>query len=321
MEQGEAPQAPVHAAPVLLREAREAAGMHIAALAAALKVPVRKLEALEEGRYDELPDLTFARALASSACRTLKIDSAPILAEIPVGSLPDLGDSPQTINAPFKSPEDGPSLSLGAVFSKPVVLGVLALMAATAGLLFVPSVTEIEWKEWVGSLGVSTEAVGEDGTVIESVSSSDSAAGQDVPMSPIAPSLQSASEIATAVTTPEDSPSEVASPDETSGGTVESAADGDGDQGTQDNQPVDATAGSPLLQVSAVGETWIEVINGSGAVVVQRVLREGDVLSFSSSPPYSVVIGNAAAAEVEVRGEPFDTSSYARNRVARFKVK
>ncbi|MBU7575138.1 MAG: helix-turn-helix domain-containing protein, partial [Hydrogenophaga sp.] len=59
--------------PVLLRAAREAAGLHIAALAAALKVPVKKLEALEAGRYSELPDLTFARALASSACRHLKV--------------------------------------------------------------------------------------------------------------------------------------------------------------------------------------------------------------------------------------------------------
>ena len=69
--------------PVLLRAAREAAGLHIAALAAALKVPVRKLEALEAGRYEELPDLTFARALASSACRHLKIDPAPVLEQIP----------------------------------------------------------------------------------------------------------------------------------------------------------------------------------------------------------------------------------------------
>ena len=40
--------------PVRLREARDAAGLHIAALAAALTVPVRKLEALEAGRYEEL---------------------------------------------------------------------------------------------------------------------------------------------------------------------------------------------------------------------------------------------------------------------------
>ena len=82
--------------PVRLREAREAAGLHIAAMAAALKVPVRKLEALEAGRYDELPDLTFARALASSACRQLKIDPAPVLEQIPQNPAPALGDRDTT---------------------------------------------------------------------------------------------------------------------------------------------------------------------------------------------------------------------------------
>ena len=43
----------------LLREAREAAGLHIASLAVSLKVPVRKLELLEADRFDELPDAVF----------------------------------------------------------------------------------------------------------------------------------------------------------------------------------------------------------------------------------------------------------------------
>ncbi len=63
----------------LLRQAREAAGLHVSSLAASLKVPVRKLEALEEDRYEELPDAVFVRALASSVCRTLKVDPAPVL--------------------------------------------------------------------------------------------------------------------------------------------------------------------------------------------------------------------------------------------------
>ena len=54
----------------LLREARQASGLHIAALAAALKVPVSKLEALESDNYEALPDAVFVRALASSVCRT-----------------------------------------------------------------------------------------------------------------------------------------------------------------------------------------------------------------------------------------------------------
>ena len=54
-------------------------GLHIAALAAAIKVTPRKLEALETDRFDELPDATFTRALAQTVCRTLKIDAAPVL--------------------------------------------------------------------------------------------------------------------------------------------------------------------------------------------------------------------------------------------------
>ena len=53
----------------LLREAREAQGLHIAALAAAIKVTQKKLELLEADRFDALPDATFARALAQTVCR------------------------------------------------------------------------------------------------------------------------------------------------------------------------------------------------------------------------------------------------------------
>lgn len=66
-----------------LRNARQQRGLHIAALAVMLKVPQAKLEALEADRYDELPDATFARALATAVCRALKIDAGPVLALLP----------------------------------------------------------------------------------------------------------------------------------------------------------------------------------------------------------------------------------------------
>ena len=50
------PAGPAVTAGSLLREARAAAGLHIAALAVSLKVPVRKLEALEADRLYLLPD-------------------------------------------------------------------------------------------------------------------------------------------------------------------------------------------------------------------------------------------------------------------------
>ena len=73
----------------LLRAARERQGLQVAALAASVKVAPRKVEALEADRYDELPDLTFARALAQTICRVLAIDAAPVLALLP--QLPNIG--------------------------------------------------------------------------------------------------------------------------------------------------------------------------------------------------------------------------------------
>eukprot|EP01136_Pigoraptor_vietnamica_P039483 Opistho-1_new@10349 len=66
-----------------LREARQQRGLHIAALAAMLKVPQAKLEALEADRWQDLPDTTFARALAKAMCRVLKVDAAPVMALLP----------------------------------------------------------------------------------------------------------------------------------------------------------------------------------------------------------------------------------------------
>ena len=67
----------------LLRQARQAQGLHIAALAAAIKVVPRKLELLESDQYAGLPDATFTRALAQAVCRHLKVDAAPVLALLP----------------------------------------------------------------------------------------------------------------------------------------------------------------------------------------------------------------------------------------------
>ena len=65
----------------------------------------------------------------------------------------------------------------------------------------------------------------------------------------------------------------------------------------------------------------MEVTNGTGSVVVQRMLKPGDAVDFSTSPPYTVVLGRAESAQVTVRGRPFDVNAIARNNVARFEVK
>ena len=98
--------AQTHTAGMLLRRARESAGLHVAALAVSMKVPVKKLEALEADRLDLLPDAVFVRALASSVCRALKIDPAPVLQLLPQTSTPRLDAEERGINLPFHAAGD-----------------------------------------------------------------------------------------------------------------------------------------------------------------------------------------------------------------------
>lgn len=133
----DAPQAPATAGG-RLRQAREAQGLHIAALAASLKVPVRKLEALERDRYDELPDATFTRALAQTVCRALKIDAAPVLALLPRAEAVALDPISAGINAPFRDKNAGAEPVLGGLLRHPATAIVALLAAGAAAVAFWP---------------------------------------------------------------------------------------------------------------------------------------------------------------------------------------
>ncbi|WP_374412138.1 helix-turn-helix domain-containing protein [Hydrogenophaga sp.] len=278
--------------PVLLRQARENAGLHIAVLAAALKVPVKKLEALEDGRYDDLPDLTFARALASSACRHLKIDPVAVLQQIPQGPQPTLGVVPNAINAPFKPAQDGgQSLSSAEWLRKPAVLVSLVLVLGALGLMFMP--------DWLpGDSSPKAEPV------VSSEAAPSSPATEPKPVEPVAERVA------------EPAAQPVPTPETPAAGAVPAAP-------VPAPEAVSAAAAgaASLLSIKATGDSWVEVVDGAGKSQVQRMLRTGDVLDFSATPPYAVVIGRADAVAVTVRGQAFDVMPYARNSVARFQVK
>src|SRR5690606_3313346 len=107
-----------------------------AALAAAVKVAPRKLDALENDRWSELPDAAFTRALAQTVCRMLKIDARPVLDLLPqpvVGAL-EPGDG--GLKTPFGG--GGGESVLAGLSIRPMVLAALALMIAAAVLYFLP---------------------------------------------------------------------------------------------------------------------------------------------------------------------------------------
>lgn len=283
------PPTPGHAgatAGMLLRQAREAAGLHIGALSVALKVPVRKLEALEADQLDQLPDAVFARALASSVCRNLKIDPAPVLARLPVQVMPDLQlDSSTTDRTNLHPPRALWHAPLLSRLPRPVLGAALALVVGALVLALLP---DIGLRDTEAVIADALPAATLPPTVPEA------AASEPVAAAAPAPSAVAAAPAAAA-------PASAAVP------AVPAAA-----------APVSE---QPVLGLRARGPAWVEVTDSAGAVQLRKTLAAGDAVAVSGSLPLSVVVGRADVIEVQVRGQALDLLPLARDNVARFQVK
>jgi cytoskeleton protein RodZ len=298
-----APDSMVHmSGGAMLRMAREAQGLHIDALAVGLKVPVAKLEALEADRFDLLPDTVFVRALAASICRTLKIDAAPILEQLPRTAAPLLKTDESGINTPFRPAGDGLGLSFWHQLSRPFVLAVLALLLGIAVLVFFPFRPQTE-------VASAPENASTDSVLPLSVPAS-SATEDSVPVEVAAPGSATNFALSGSEAVGAEDPNAVAA----------SAAL----QGAASSPPIivpgsGATTG--LLIFKARGSSWIEVVDANRVVQVRKTLSDLEVAGVSGVLPLSVVVGRADATEVQVRGKPFDLTGIAKNNVARFEVK
>lgn len=296
--------APQATAGELLRQARETAGLHVAALAVSMKVPVKKLEALEADRLDLLPDAVFVRALASSVCRTLKVDPAPVLALLPQTTAPQLRPDEWGINAPFRAPGDAAAASLRDQISRPGVLAALAILAAALVLIFFPS---MERKETT-----SSEVVLATPTPANETTSAPALAEKPADGSAPALTAPTLAPVETPVASPVPPalvvPAVVATP--TSPAPASAAA----------ATPV-VPSGAGVLGLKARGSSWVEVTDAQGVVQLRRTLATGETVSVSGALPLSVVIGRADVTDVMVRGKPFNLDAIVRENVARFEVK
>lgn len=322
-----------------LRRAREARGLHIAALAATLKVPQSKLEALEADRYHELPDATFARALARSMCRVLKIEAAPVLAMLPSsGAEASLDRVTPGLNQPFRerSVSQEPMLS-AELLKRPAVLGVGVLLVAAVAVYAIPS----SWIDQVtarfrsapdastttatpgpgSAVGTAPVATDSPPTNIEApVVSASEAAPQSTASVPTLPPQTSGA--ATPITAPAATPSpapattQAAVTTPPAASTAASVAAGAG-------QPIQAGAPAPgtsPLKVRASAESWVEVVDAKGQVLLSRLLRPGDLVDVHGVAPLRLRVGNVSGTELVFRGQPVDLAARARDNVARLEL-
>lgn len=290
----------------MLRNARETVGLHVGALAVSMKIPVKKLEALEADRFDLLPDAAFVRALASSVCRTLKIDATPILEKLPHSHVPQLGPGSRAVNEPFYAYGKSGALSFSGLLSKPTVMWVLVLLTASIAVFFLPDLQRLflnQVDETAAEIAVPSRAPVDFGNAASDVAPMpDSSIGSESGASPAQmPLSQPTSPNATV---PVIAPSEagVAGIASSSGAVLDEPA-------------------AQLLGLKARGPTWVKVVDAKGTVQLMKILVAGEAALVGGVLPLSVVVGSADSLDVMVRGEPFELRTLAKENVARFEVK
>jgi cytoskeleton protein RodZ len=319
---GSAPQLfllePAQSAGSLMRAARNAQGIDLSALSHALKVPVKKLEALEADDWATLPDPVFVRALATSFSRHVKTDSRPILALLPPIRSPIVLDDAAAagLNQRFIGARDvKPSLFRMQV-SIPMLLGTLILLLAAVIILFLPDFAQHQQSnktESVEFVAPVADPVLKQPIETPSPAPSVDATTATIPASAVSPTVVSAA--------PAPAPAPVAVPAAPPLPPV--AGPPQAQLVVSGLAPSSAsTTPPPTLRLVAKGIVWVEVKDSKGTVLVQRNLQPKEVVNAFGSSPLSVVVGRINEIEaIDVRGKPFSLAGMSPDNVARFEVK
>ena len=284
-----APLSAAERAGALLRTSREAAGFSLGALAAVVKVPVRKLEALEAGRLDALPESVYVRGMVVGICRVLHADPQAILALLPLTPTKPLQQQGAIAPVPFQTVGADSPYSLLEVIAKPYVRWAVSIVLGAALLYFWPDIAS-----WSGLTTADSEA--------SSTSQPWVAQG-------------------TVASAPEQLPGSLPPPSGLEGEVnLDTAFAPVGNQASA-SMAAPLSPAEELVRFQARGRTWVEVLDGKGVVVLRRVLTDGEQTGAVGLPPLSVVVGSADVTEVWVRGKVFDIKSISQGNVARFEVK
>lgn len=289
----DATSASVLTAGAILRAARERQGVHIAMLAAAIKVSPRKLDALEGDRYEELPDATFTRALAQTVCRALKIDAQPVLAKLPPSGAAPLEQVSTGLNTPFR---DRPVRvdHGGGIPSRTLVIAGVALLVAAAVVVLWPA-EGLRWGRDSAATVASSAAVPSSGVGLPNAASA-AAPAASVILQPDSARVASPAASAAASTTAVE--------------TVYSA-------------PLsDATQATPRGATLVTSEpSWVEIVDASGQRLMSRVVQPGETVNVDGEAPMKLKIGNARATRLSFRGQSIELDGFTRENIARVELK
>jgi cytoskeleton protein RodZ len=269
-----------------MARARAALGFSVADVAQQLKFASRQIEALEQGRFGELPTGTFARGMVRAYARLLKLDAEALVQRIAAQTAtPDNAAAVASARRPIPITDSARRTNLVyAALS-------LAILVVIAGVVF-------EWqRERFGAAKLTFVP-----------------AAAQAPLQTAPAPLQAAQEpqptsVASSVTAPNLTPMSQAEtpPPAAAAAEAPKAANVAG-----------STGNTKRIVMKFERSSWVEIRGRDGKVLTSQLNAGGTEQAIEGRPPFALVIGNAQHVRLSYDDRPIDLAPHVKVEVARF---
>lgn len=267
-----------------LKAAREHLGMSHTDVAQRLKYAARQVQALEEGKFDTLPGLTFQRGFVRGYAKLVGLDPNEMVSRLEYEVGRDGGPTTTQLQQIVYTPALLPSHAASAS-AWPWIFGMIMAIVGIGGY------TLYEWESPAGNAkrnpGVTLPA--------------------PVPQPPSPPA---AAESAVERPIPLPQP----------GADVVTPGTGNADSATAPSLG-SVAPGTGKLHLSFSGESWVEVRQANGSIAFSGMNSAGTEQWIDGQPPFDLVVGNARAVRLVYRGAAVNLEPYTKVTVARLQLK
>ncbi len=305
-----------------LAQARRANGLSLEGVAQQLKFSPRQIDALEGGRYDELPGWTMVRGMVRSYARLVFLDAGPLL---------------DTLNESLAAPDAN---RIVARYREPVPFSDaskrsnVVYVVFTIAALFAAALVLVQWREDRPAPARMTFVPAAQAPQVSSVPTTVASTSTSVITRPVdgvaadSSAAPAATDSARGVVAAADAVGSAEAQDEPDSGPDTALADaGTGTTAIAATDPADSAApprvAPPASSKHSVAlhflqDAWVEVRDGDGKVLVSKLNTAGSDVRVEGEGPLSFVIGNAQYVRLTYDDRGVDLAPYIKVAVARF---
>lgn len=310
---------PGRAPGAILRQAREAKSLSIAAIATQLNLDMRTVEALEQGEQDRLPAPIFVRGYLRGYARLVGVSEDEVL-DAYRRLAPQPEPAPRSIgmrSAPLRPAYRGPLIPWRGLLVTALLVAAVAVAVSYGPQLLKPFLTEDPATDATSPQLVLPRSGGAEGGIATEPLAPAGTTGLELPL-------------------PEPLPVPAEEPPPVDAGPEPDVIDAGDFTSTPAPAPAPApgpaSAPAPAAPVTDAlneirlefrfrEESWVEVRGADRTRLLFGLMRQGETRSITGKAPVSVVLGNASAVELQVDGSRFDLAPHTRNNIARLEVR